>query len=185
MPVYTPPALDAVDFALTEQPAQNITPEYNVLSAYSVPSLSSVDFALVAYTPPTYNTIDFNLLRLVLVIQNATHAQAADNISLTQHHVLVVQSALHAHAADNVALTQHHVLAIQNSSHAQTADNVTLTAYSLYVTLTIQNATHVHSADNIELRFPDPYRVNMKKVRSMILNESNRQKVVGRSSRKL
>jgi hypothetical protein len=67
MPVYTPPALNAVDFALTVQPAHSVVPAYNVLVSYTVPALNAVDFALVTYTPPVYNTIDFELLDAIIV----------------------------------------------------------------------------------------------------------------------
>lgn len=40
---------------------------------------------------------------------------------------LVVQDALHAHAADNVALTQANVLVVQSAAHGHTADQVLLT----------------------------------------------------------
>jgi len=62
MPVYTPPALNAVDFALVVQPAHSVVPAYNVLVSHTVPALNAVDFALVSYTAPVYNTIDFELL---------------------------------------------------------------------------------------------------------------------------
>ena len=62
MPVYTPPALNAVDFALVVQPAHSVDPYDMALSVYTVPALNAVDFALVTYTQPVYNTIDFELL---------------------------------------------------------------------------------------------------------------------------
>ena len=62
MALYTPPALNAVDFELTVQPAHSVVPYDMPLSVYSVPALNAVDFALATYTPPTYNTIDFELL---------------------------------------------------------------------------------------------------------------------------
>lgn len=62
MPVYTPPALNAVDFALSVQPSHSVAPYNMALTSYTVPALNAVDFALVTYTPPVYNTIDFELL---------------------------------------------------------------------------------------------------------------------------
>jgi hypothetical protein len=67
MPVYTPPALNAVDFALTARTPESVVPAYNVLVSYTVPALNAVDFALVSYTPPVYNTIDFELLDAIVV----------------------------------------------------------------------------------------------------------------------
>ena len=62
MPVYTPPALNAVDFALTVQPAHSVAPYVMALTSYTTPALNAVDFALSVYTRPVYNTIDFELL---------------------------------------------------------------------------------------------------------------------------
>lgn len=61
MPVYTPPALNAVDFALEVQPSHSVAPYTMALTSYTVPALNAVDFALVSYTQPVYNTIDFEL----------------------------------------------------------------------------------------------------------------------------
>ena len=62
MPVYTPPALNAVDFALSVQPAHSVAPYVMALTSYTTPALNAVDFALSVYTQPVYNTIDFELL---------------------------------------------------------------------------------------------------------------------------
>jgi hypothetical protein len=87
-----------------------------------------------------------------LVIQDSTHAHAADNLTLTQHNVLVIQDAAHTHTADNLDLVQHNVLAIQDGAHAHTADNLTLTAHAPgVVVLEIQDALHSHTADNVVL----------------------------------
>lgn len=103
-----------------------------------------------------------------LVIADATHAHAADNLALTQHNVLAIQDATHGHTADNVVLginliiedathghtadnlglTQHHVLAIQDASHGHAADNLALTQHNV---LAIADASHGHTADNLAL----------------------------------
>lgn len=62
MAIYTPPALNAVDFALTVQPSHSVAPYDMPLSVYSAPALNAVDFAQAVYTPPDYNTIDFEFL---------------------------------------------------------------------------------------------------------------------------
>ena len=62
MSLYTPPALNAVDFALEVQPSHSVVPYDISLSVHTVPALNAVDFALTTYTPPTYNTIDFEFL---------------------------------------------------------------------------------------------------------------------------
>lgn len=61
MSVYTVPALNAVDFALTSFTPEVLPSNISVLSAYTVPALNAVNFALTSYTPPTYPTIDFEL----------------------------------------------------------------------------------------------------------------------------
>lgn len=83
-----------------------------------------------------------------LVIQDATHSHAADNLALTQVHNLVVADALHAHTADNLALTISTSLAIQEALHGHTADNVALTQVHI---LAIADALHAHAADNLAL----------------------------------
>lgn len=62
MPVYAPPALNAVDFELSVQPSHSVAPYVMTLTSHTVPALNAVDFALVSYTQPVYNTIDFELL---------------------------------------------------------------------------------------------------------------------------
>jgi hypothetical protein len=66
MPVYTPPALNAVDFELVVQPSHSVAPYVMTLTSYTVPALNAVDFALVTYTQPDYNTIDFELLDAII-----------------------------------------------------------------------------------------------------------------------
>lgn len=62
MPVYTPPALNAVDFALTARTPDNVDPNVITLTSYAAPALNAVDFSVSIYTPPTFNTADFELL---------------------------------------------------------------------------------------------------------------------------
>lgn len=62
MSIFTQPALNAVDFSLTVQPAHSVAPYINTLSVYTAPALNAVDFALSLYTSPVFNTIDFELL---------------------------------------------------------------------------------------------------------------------------
>ncbi len=61
MTIYTPPALNAVDFALTPFTPEILPANDSALSAYTVPALTNVDFALVAYTQPTFPSVDFEL----------------------------------------------------------------------------------------------------------------------------
>lgn len=62
MSVYTPPALNAVDFALEAFTPADMTPAEMALSVYTVPALNAVDFALTAYTPPTIPYVGWELL---------------------------------------------------------------------------------------------------------------------------
>lgn len=62
MSVYTVPALNAVDFALTAHTVPSLASPAQELQAYTVPSLSAVDFALAAYTLPTYMDVGWELL---------------------------------------------------------------------------------------------------------------------------
>jgi len=54
MSIYTVPALNAVDFALTAFTPEDITPYDSGLSVYTVPALNAVNFALVPYTIPNF-----------------------------------------------------------------------------------------------------------------------------------
>lgn len=85
---------------------------------------------------------------ITLTINDATHGQTADGVSLTQQHQLAVQDASHAHAVDNLALTQQHELAVDDATHGHAADNLTL---STELTLSIADALHGHAVDNITL----------------------------------
>ena len=62
MSVYTPPALNAVDFALTPHTVPTLRFPTQALSVYTVPALSAVDFALTAYTVPTFVSVGWELL---------------------------------------------------------------------------------------------------------------------------
>lgn len=62
MSVYTPPALDAVDFALTVTTPADITPYEIELASYTPPSLNAVDFALTTFTLPTFPDVGWELL---------------------------------------------------------------------------------------------------------------------------
>lgn len=62
MSVYTPPALNAVDFELSAYVPTSLDSPVMELSPYTVPSLSAVDFVLSAYTPPSLSNIGWELL---------------------------------------------------------------------------------------------------------------------------
>jgi len=62
MSVYTPPALNAVDFALTAHTVPSIASPQNVLQSYTTPALNAVNFALTSFSVPTYMNIGWELL---------------------------------------------------------------------------------------------------------------------------
>jgi hypothetical protein len=62
MSVYTTPALNAVNFALTAHTAPSIASPQNALQSYVVPSLIAVNFALSGYSAPAYMDIGWELL---------------------------------------------------------------------------------------------------------------------------
>jgi hypothetical protein len=75
--VYTPPALNAVDFALTAFTPANVTPYGIALSIYTPPALNAVDFALSAYTPPTFPYVGWELLPSSNITGTASYGQGA------------------------------------------------------------------------------------------------------------
>jgi hypothetical protein len=62
MSIYTVPALNAVDFALTTHTVPDLTPTGQALSVYSVPALNAVDFVLTTWTLPDYPYVGWELL---------------------------------------------------------------------------------------------------------------------------
>jgi hypothetical protein len=62
MSVYAPPALNAVDFALTAHTVPSIASPQNVLQSYTTPALNAVNFALSSFSLPTYMNIGWELL---------------------------------------------------------------------------------------------------------------------------
>jgi hypothetical protein len=83
-----------------------------------------------------------------LVIADATHGHAADNLTLsaTGSTSLVVADASHAHTAESPGLSTQLLLAVADAAHAQAADNLTLTV-SGSTDLTVADAAHAHAAD--------------------------------------
>ena len=77
--------------------------------AYTPPANNAVDFALVAYTPPANSAVDFEFTvtgPATVSPDSATHGHTADAAALTQAHSLTPDSASHAHTADQAGLTQ-------------------------------------------------------------------------------
>lgn len=85
-----------------------------------------------------------------LTAQDATHAHAADAVTLTSDSTLAVADAAHAHAADSPALTSSTALTVADAAHAHSADNLDLTVNGS-TDLLVDDALHAHTADNAEL----------------------------------
>lgn len=62
MSIYVPPALNAVDFALTVTTPPDITPYEIGLTSYTPPALNAVDFALTTFTVPDFPDVGWELL---------------------------------------------------------------------------------------------------------------------------
>lgn len=60
--IYTTPALNAVDFALTPHSVPSLGFPTQALQAYVIPALAAVNFALVPYSAPTYPYVGWELL---------------------------------------------------------------------------------------------------------------------------
>ena len=90
---------------------------------------------------------------LSLVIQDATHAQAADSLAPTTGLSLAIQEALHSHTADSAVLAAALTLAVQDASHTHAADAAALSAS---LTLAVQDALHAHATDALTLTADTP-----------------------------
>lgn len=86
----------------------------------------------------------------LLTVADATHAHLADSPTLTTDSALTVAEAYHAQAADTLGLTADNLLAVNESAHAHAADNVVLDT-SNSTPLAVQETAHAHSADNLDL----------------------------------
>ncbi len=80
MSIYTPPALNAVDFALEAYAPADVTPYEIGLSVYTPPALNAVDFELAVYTPPTFPYVGWELLPSVPSGFNGYWASAASRV---------------------------------------------------------------------------------------------------------
>ena len=87
--IYTIPALNAVDFGLTEYTAPSLDKHESGLTSYSVPVLSSVDFALTVYTLPSSailrGRVNFELLAITVSASGFSNTSSfgADSVKFT------------------------------------------------------------------------------------------------------
>lgn len=83
---------------------------------------------------------------VTLTIADATHAQSADSVALTQHHVLAVQSAAHIQTAQSPWPTSGGLVNITTvfpAAHLQTAESPTLVEVK---TMAVQSAAHAQAS---------------------------------------
>jgi len=81
--IYTPPATNAVDFALTVTTPPDMTPYGVALSVYTPPATNAVDFALTAFTPPTFPYVGWELLPSNNVTGSAAFGQGSGTFAGT------------------------------------------------------------------------------------------------------
>lgn len=82
----------------------------------------------------------------VLYVHSSAHAQAVDQIGISQVHALTIDTALHAHVAD--PLTFVYELSVENTVHGHISTIVDLeTGYNLNV----DSSVHAHAADILAL----------------------------------
>lgn len=87
-----------------------------------------------------------------LTVQEAAHAHAVDNVTLTTASALAVAEAAHGHTVDNLTLTVATALVVAEALHGHAADNVTVTPQAPGETaLSVADALHGHAADNVSL----------------------------------
>lgn len=145
MSIYVPPALNAVDFALTAHTVPSIASPAQVLSAYTVPALNAVDFDLTAYTVPTYMDIGWELLPSVgpvdytLICAVGSYVYTGQSASLTVARQLALDAGAYAYAGNDAVLDYvpggvDYVLACDSGAYVYTGQDATL-AYRAGVTV--------------------------------------------------
>jgi hypothetical protein len=108
-----------------------VTSDANIeLSLFNIPVTSdaNIEFDPVGGAPS-----------FSVVVQDATQAVTADNVTITAHNpTLVIANATQAVTADNVTITAHNgTLEIQDATQAVTADNLKITFHSGVVVDTV------------------------------------------------
>jgi len=134
MSVYTPPALNAVDFPLTAfTPADN-TPPYNELAVHTPPALNAVDFALTVYTPPTYPDVGWELLpgvgptNYTLNAAAGAYTLSGQAATFTVARVLPAAAGAYVLAGQSATLRASRVLPASAGSYTLAGQDATLRA---------------------------------------------------------
>ena len=140
MSTYIPPALNAVDFALTTHTVPSIASPQQALSAHTVPALNAVNFELVAYTPPTYMDVGWELL-------------PSGGISYT----LVCNAGAYTYLGQSVELTVARNFALSAGAYSYAGSDATLTyvpgASAVNYTLDLATGTYSYTGNDIEFTY--------------------------------
>jgi hypothetical protein len=132
MSAYTPPALNAVDFALTSHTPADLTPAGQALAAYTPPALSAVDFALAAYTQPTYPDVGWELLptagtvNYTLVCAAGSYAYSGVAANLTVARKLSLDAGAYSYTGQAASLTVARRLALDAGAYTYTGQAASL-----------------------------------------------------------
>lgn len=136
MSTYIPPALNAVDFALTTHTVPSIASPQQVLSAHTVPALSAVNFELVSYTPPTYMDVGWELLpsggiAYTLVCNAGSYAYTGVDASLTVGRNIALGAGAYSYVGSDATLDYvpgavNYTLDCLAGSYTYTGNDVTL-----------------------------------------------------------
>ena len=127
------------------EPTNLTLTQHNILVVNSASQTQTSENVIVDYHPVGATT---------LTVQNATQAQTAGGVSLTQHQILEVGNASQIQTAGEVALTQHYVLTLQDAYQVQLVDGVILFIPTTSWTLEVQDTTQAQYADNLYVGEP-------------------------------
>lgn len=132
MSVYTPPATNAVDFAVTSFTPADLTPAVQALSAYTPPALNAVDFALTSYTQPTYPYVGWELLpgagpvNKALVCAAGAYVYAGQAATLTVGRRLALEAGAYNYIGNSATLTVARNFALNPGAYIYTGNAASL-----------------------------------------------------------
>lgn len=132
MSVYTPPALNAVDFALEAATPADVTPYTIALTSYTPPALNAVDFALVAYTQPTFPYVGWELLpgagpvNYTLSLATGAYSYLGNAVTLAVARNLSLEAGAYNYAGNAATLTVARNFALEPGAYAYTGNAASL-----------------------------------------------------------
>jgi len=137
MSTYIPPALNAVDFALTPHTVPSIASPQQALAAHTVPALNAVDFALVAYNTPTYMDVGWELLpsggiAYTLVCNAGAYTYSGQSAELTVARNLSLSAGAYSYVGSDATLDYvpgavNYTLECQPGAYVYTGNDAVLT----------------------------------------------------------